>query len=70
MLKKIFVAVLAVAFVAGFFANFHSVAEAMMPNMWQCVKCGKKVQRSGSNPGQYACPNGGYHSWSYIGDDY
>ena len=70
MAKKIFVAVLAVAFVAGFFANFHSVAEAMMPNMWQCVKCGKKVQ-SNSEPGNaYYCPKGGYHNWSYIGDDH
>ena len=67
MLKKIFVAVLAVAFVAGFFAHFHSVAEAMRPNMWKCVKCGKKVQ-SKSEP--FTCPMCGGTRWIYIGDDY
>ena len=48
MLKKIFVAVLAVAFVAGFFANFNSVSEAaggrgqVSPsNRWRCVACWK-----------------------------
>lgn len=70
MLKKIFFAVLAVAFVAGFFANFHSVAEAMMSNMWQCVNCGKKVQSSSENILQRHCPVCGGTRWTYIGDDY
>ena len=39
MLKKIFVAVLAVAFVAGFFANFNSVADAAS-HVWRCSNCG------------------------------
>lgn len=66
-MKKFLAAILTVAFVVGIIANFSSVAEAMMPNMWKCLNCGKKVQ-SKSEP--FTCPMCGKTKWIYIGDDY
>ena len=65
MLKKIFVAVVAVAFVAGFFANFNSVADAAS-HVWRCSNCGGQTT-SNSTPSGGSCPRSSSgHAWYMV----